>query len=232
MQKNKYFVLEKLKKSAKSLNKSPGRREISHALYFDCIKNFGSFNKAKVAAGLSINRRKCLPLDKKSMIYSKELVRIVAYLTSYGHLNKYLKGFLFSCKYIEPLERFNEDVNKQFDFNVSKIDRAYGSYGEGIQYRYFNSAIARFLHSKGVPKGDKTDTAFEIPSWIRSNKVFINEYLKLLFFCEGSKNQKYKINPNKFSIYFAMQKTKRLVFEEKLFMNSLKESLENLGIQT
>jgi len=223
---NKEEIISDLISYEKALNKKLGRRDVPRSFYNLCIKNFGSFNNAKIAAGMKINRRTCPPLSEESKKYTLELVRIVASLTGDGHLRGDLKEFLFSSKYFTPLEKFNDDVKKQFGISYSKIERAYNSFGEGYQYRYFNTNISKFLYSIGTPKGDKVITSFDVPSWIKEDKKFMKEYIKLLFFCEG-----YKSKDKKPKIAFAMAKAKKLLKEGIKYMVSLKKILENLGIE-
>jgi len=223
---NKQDIINALLEYNRTLNKNVGRRDIPRTLNNLCVKNFGSFNNAKIAAGLKICRRTCPELSEESKKHTLELVRIVACLTGDGHLRGDLKEFLFSSKDINALENFNNDVNKQFGIIYSKIEMAYGSYGEGYQYRYFNTNISKFLYSIGTPKGDKVITPFDVPKWIKKDKEFMREYIKLLFYCEG-----YKSKSQKPQIAFAMAKATELLKEGIRFMISLKEILEILGIE-
>lgn len=226
MKKLKEEILKELIEHDKKLGKSPGRREIPYSLNKRCIKNFGSLNKAKEAARLKIYRRRCLPISKKSMKYTKELVRIVAYITGDGHLHKDLKGFLLSSQDIKSLKDFEFCVKKQFNIELSKIQQSdETSYGEAIQYRYFNTTIAKFLYLIGAPKGDKVITKFDVPKWIKNNKIFMKEYIKILFYCEGSKSKENKIR-------FAMSKANIILEDGQKFMNSLINGLNELEIKT
>lgn len=219
-------IIEQLKYYENKLGKSPGRREISFNLNKRCIETFGSLNKAKSTAGLKVCRRQCLRITKKSMKHSKELVRIISYITGDGHLHKDLKGFLLSSRDFNTLELFRRDVKKQFNVDVSKIETSNGNrYGESYQYRYFNKSIAKFLYSIGTPKGDKVITKFDIPKWIKNNKMFIREYIKILFYCEGSRSKENKIR-------FSMSKANVILEDGKNFMNSLIIGLNRLNIKT
>src|SRR3989338_7728695 len=142
------------------LDKTPRRRDFSRSFYNVCCKQFGSFNKAKEAAGLKIHRRICEPLSADSKKYSLELVRIVSYITGDGHLHEDLKGFLHSSKDLDSLKDFEYCVKKQFGMEISKIQENFEE-GEStgvLQYRYFNTNISKFLYSIGTPKGDKVIT--------------------------------------------------------------------------
>lgn len=219
-------LIESLLFYENKLGKSPGRREVPYKLYNFSCKYFGSWNKAKEAANLKVDRRKCEPILKESKKYTLELVRIISYITGDGHLHKDLKGFLHSSQDINSLEDFEYCVKKQFSMSVSKIqDSVTTEYGEGaIQYRYFNTEIAKFLYSIGAPKGDKVITKFNVPEWIKENKEFMKEYLKILFYCEGSKY--FDKNICKERIQINMRKTEDLIEEGKIFMNSLKQALK------
>ena len=83
-------IVEKLKYYNVKLNKSPGRRDISSNFYRQCCNHFGSFNNAKLKAGLKIFKRKCDPLPKRFLSLDKRLVRIVSYLTFDGHLSRFI----------------------------------------------------------------------------------------------------------------------------------------------
>ncbi len=221
----KETILKELKEWNEKLNKSPGRRDIPLKLNKDCCKYFGSLNKAKSEAGLKIFKRKADELKFESTILTKELVRIIAYITGDGHLHKDLKGFLHSSKDINSLKDFEYCVRKQFGLEVSKIQESNEtSYGDGLQYRYFNTTVAKFLYSIGTPKGDKVDCAFSIPLWIRINKYFMKDYLQVLFYCEGCR---YYNDWNKIRIQINMRKTEDYISQGKRFMHSLKEGLKD-----
>lgn len=222
--KRKEETLNNLILISKRLNKNLGRRDISYKLYYNCCNDFNLFNEAKIAAGLKISRRKCLPISEESEKFTLELVRIVAYITGDGHLNKDLKGFFYSSKDINSLKDFEFCVKKQFNFSTSKIkNRDKYHYGEITLYLYFNTTIARFLYSIGTPKGDKVANAFNIPDWIKNNKRFIREYLKILFYCEGSKY----IDNKRDRIQINMRKIDDLKEEGIIFMSSIKDVLKN-----
>ncbi len=220
---NKEEIVKKLKEYSVNLNKSPGRRDVHWKFYLDCVNEFGSFNEAKKAAGLKVFKRTADILSEGAKKKTLELVRVVSYITGDGHLHKDLKGFLHSSKDINSLKDFEQCIRKQFRVEVSKIQE--GGYGRGVfQYRYFNTAIAKFLHEIGTAKGDKVITPFEVPMWIRENKEFMREYLKILYYCEGCKYV--RRDSGKVRIQINMRKTNDLLDEGQLFMEGLKESLK------
>lgn len=229
---NKKEITDQLVVYNNKLNRTPGRRDLPYSLYRNCCKYFGSLNNAKQAAELNIYKRKCEPLSEDSKKLTLELVKIVSYLTGDGHLHKDLKGFLHSSKDINSLKDFEFCVKKQFGINISKIQYSdEDSYGECIQYRYFNTTVAKFLYSIGTPKGDKVITSFDIPEWIKNNKEFMKEYIKILFYCEGSKFLDKTTNKNRIQIN--MRKTEDFVPDGQIFMNSIKNSLKkDFNIET
>lgn len=229
VKKIKKEVIIDLRYISKKLEKSPGRRDIPIHLYKNCCKHFGSLNKAKEIAGLSIFKRKCKPLTKKSMKFSKELAKIVSYLTFDGHLHKDLKGFLLSSSKLKVFNDFNNLVNKQFNINFFKIQevRHWGYISYNI--RYFNTKVSKFLYLIGTPKGDKMITKFDVPCWIRKNKRFSKEYLKIAYYCEGSIC---KHSKNSYRIDFNINKCEEILDDGLKFLESMKEMLYSFGIKT
>ncbi|MCD4666694.1 hypothetical protein K8R47_02685 [archaeon] len=225
----KYEIINKLKEIAKKLNKSPGRREIPFKLYRKCVKNFGSFNKVKSKAGLSIIKRKCDPLPKKSYKFTKDLVKIMSYLMFDGHLYKDLKGFYFSSKEVKSLKDFERSIIKQFGIKPYYKYNTAGYRKQTHKVFMFNVKASKFLNEIGVPKGDKMVTTFDIPNWIKENKEFSKEYLKIAFYCEGCK---YKASKNSERIQFNLNKSEELLEDGLNFMKSLKYLLKNFDIET
>ena len=226
---NKQEIIKELKEISKQLNKSPGRREISQKLNRQCIKQFSSFNKAKQKAGLSIAKKKCNPLSKKSYKLTKNLVKIVSYLMFDGHLYKNLRAFYRSSKDIKPLKDFENAVIKQFNTKGEYRFNTAGSKKQTHKIIIFNTNIAKFLNKVGVPKGDKMVTKFDIPEWIKKNKKFAKEYLKIAYLCEGCK---YKASKNTERIQVNLNKSEELLKDGLNFMDSLKSLLRQFDIKT
>src|SRR3989344_2812022 len=222
-------VINELKNFSNKLSKSPGRRDIPISLYKNCCKYFGSLNKAKKIAGLKIFRRKCNLLTKKSMKFSKELAKIVSYLTFDGHLHKDLSGFLLSSKDPITFKDFNNCVNKQFNINFYKIQEVMHWGYLSYSIRYFNTNVSKFLYLIGTPKGDKMITKFNVPDWIRKNKRFSKEYLKIAYYCEGHKEKRSK---NSYRIQFNINKCEEILSNGITLLNSMKRMLKDFNILT
>ena len=222
-------IIKELKSISKKLSKSPGRRDIPNNLGQQCVEQFGSFNNAKIKAGLSIFKRKCDILPKNSYKFSKDLVKIVSYLMFDGHLYKDLKGFYMSSKHINPLKDFETAIKKQFGIDGYYKFNTAGSMKQTHKFFVFNTNLTKFLNNIGVPKGDKMITTFDIPNWIKKNKEFSREYLRIAYLCEGSK---YKQSKNIRTIKINLNKSEDLIEDGLNFMKSLKFLLNKFNIET
>ena len=223
-------IITLLKQRAREISKSPGRREFSYKFYRSCVSNFGSFNKAKLKADLKIYQRVCPSLPKNAFVLDTDLVRIVSFLTFDGHLHKDLKGFLLGSKNTQILEEFKRLVYKKFGLFGVYCENGRGDerWGECQQYRIFNSNASKFLHSLGTPKGDKVVTSFDIPGWIKQNKMFARDYLRICFLCEGCKYYA----GNRERIQINLNKCEELLDTGIQFMDSLKYLLSLFDIET
>lgn len=116
--------------------------------------------------------------------WNNSLARLISYITFDGHLSKDLKCFYLSSKNKELLMDFENIVYKTFKIK-GKIEKGTG-YGESYKYRVLNKKAGVFLEGVGVPKGNKVNQSFLIPRWIKDDKEFCREYLRVAFDCEGS----------------------------------------------
>lgn len=116
--------------------------------------------------------------------FNKDLAKLVSYLTFDGHLVEDLKCFYLSSKSKDALTDFKDIVHKSFGIK-GRFETGMG-HGESYKYRIFNREICKFLEKIGVPKGCKINKRFLIPDWIKENKDFSKEYLRIAFDCEGS----------------------------------------------
>lgn len=192
-----------------------------------CYKHFGSFNEAKKKAGLEIKNNKITSFPKNAFRLDKDLVTIIAYLTADGHLCKDLKGFYFSSKDRNFLEKLEKIIMKKFGLKGKYVLGT--GHGKSYKYLVFNKPITLFLKDKGVPEGDKMLTSFDVPRWIKINKEFSKEYLKIIFYCEGSK---YKQSKNTQAIKINFNKSEKLLNDCIRFMNSLRKMLNTFDIET
>lgn len=220
----KQEIINELKRISKELRKSPGRREISSRLNFECIKNFGSFNNAKEKARLNITNVKNKELTENSKKLDELIVRVIAHLTFDGHLRKDLKAFYLSSKNKKELENLEKDIYDKFNIKVSRIEKE----KKVLKYWYFNKPLCKFLHSINTPKGDKMITKFDVPKWVKDNKEFAREYLKMAYLCEGSK---YKRSKNTEAIRFRLHKEERILDNGLKFQESLKSLLKKFNIE-
>lgn len=225
----KQEIIGELKEIARKLGKSPARREVPNRINHQCIRLFGSFNNAKEKAGLTITHKRSKPLTENAKNLDIILVRIVAYLTFDGHLNGKLKECQFASNSQKVIEGIKEDIYKKFNIRPSKIEMGNG-YGKNVlKCRYFNKNLCKFLYSTGVPKGDKVVTKFNIPMWIKNDKNFAKEYLKIAFLCEGCKSKKSK---NTEEIQINLHKAEELLQDGLKYMKSLQRLLKKFDIDS
>src|SRR3989344_2857295 len=220
-------IIKGLRKIAKELRKSPTRREISRHLNHKCKQHFGSFNKAKLKAGLKINKRDADRIPKRAYKRDKDLAQIVSYVTCDGHLHHDLKAFYLSSKKRKVLSEFRKLILKKFGVRGRYEDGT--GYGKTEKYRICNAQLGRLLHESGTPKGDKMVTPFDVPLWIKQNNEFSRQYVKIAFFCEGSKH---KASKNTETIAINLNKSVELLDDGIEFMNSLKTMLQQWNIET
>jgi len=219
-------ILNELRKESQKLGYSPRRREIPK-LAHQCYRHFNSFNKAKKKAGLELTHHRVVDFPKKAFKLDKDLAILIAYLTADGHLYKDLKGFHFYSNDLKMLKELEKIINNKF--GLKGIYGKGSGYGTCFRYKVFNKIVTLFLRDTGVPAGDKMLISFDVPKWIKKNKEFSKEYLKIIFYCEGSK---YKHSKNTEAIRINFNKSEKLLDDCVHFMNSLKEMLKTFKIET
>ena len=142
-----------------------------------------------------------------------------------------LSAFLFISNNKRNLESLRKDINKKFLVNIYKITYGkenIGCYGKHVyKYWYNNTNLSKFLYDIGTPKGSKVLTIFDIPTWIKENKEFAREYLRIAFLCEGTK---FKVSKNSERIQFNINKAEKLLDNGLNFINSLKILLLKFNI--
>ncbi len=220
-------LIIKLKETAKQLNHSPKKREV-YNLASRCYTHFGSFNKAKERAGLEIRNVIVTRFPEKAFSFGKDLAGIGSYLTFDGHIYNTLKGLMYSSKNIGDLKDFEKLIFNRFKIKGKYHLNSGGSRNQTHKFYVFNKVICKKLVDIGFPKGDKTNQKFSVPKWIRNNKEFSREYLRIAFLCEGSMKEKRK-NPR---IKINLAKTEEFLEAGISFMNELKEMLNVFGIRT
>lgn len=117
--------------------------------------------------------------------FDKDLVKIVSYLTFDGHLARDLKCFYLCSKDKKVLSIFEKLVRRKFRIG-GRLEKREGYIGESYKYRVFNRHVCKFLERIGAPNGCKVNKTFLVPDWIKNNKEFCRNYLKIAFDCEGS----------------------------------------------
>ena len=225
---NKEEVIKELRIITKERGKSPTRRSIPLKLYYHCIKQFKYFNEAKKQAGLKLYNNRFLELPPSSYIQDKDLVRLVSFLTFDGHLYKSSNAIILISKNKKELRRYEKLINNKFGLNGNYRLKADG-FGKSVNYRVYSKELGNFLNKVGTPKGDKMLVSFDIPDWIKKNKEFAKEYLKVAFYCEGCK---YKASKNIEIIQFNLNKSEELLEDGLKFIESLKNLLKKFDIET
>lgn len=159
-----------------------------------------------------------------------DLVRIVSYLFFDGHLYKDLKCFYFSSNNLDILKQLDKIVQRKFNIK-GRFYLNDGGAGrvKTHKYRVFSRKLCKELELLGVPKGCKTTTKFSIPKWIKENKKFSREFVKIAFFCEGSMKENDRKNPR---IRFNISKSDFLLKDGLRFLNSLIKIINDKNIKT
>src|SRR3989344_1213614 len=225
---NKEEVIKELRIITKERGKSPTRRSIPLKLYYHCIKQFKYFNEAKKQAGLKLYNNRFLELPPSSYIQDKDLVRLVSFLTFDGHLYKSLNAIILISKYKNELKKYEKLIKNKFGLNGNYRLKADG-FGESFNYRVYSKELGKLLYKFGTPRGDKMLTPFDVPNWIKENKEFTREYLKVAFYCEGCK---YKTSENTEIIQFNLNKSEELLEDGLKFIESLIYLLKEFNIET
>ncbi|MBS3069941.1 hypothetical protein J4220_00350 [Candidatus Micrarchaeota archaeon] len=111
------------------------------------------------------------------------MAKIVSYITFDGHLRNNLSGFYLSSSDWNVLRDFENIVTRKFGL-TPHYEKGTG-FGVSYKCRFYNSKVARFLSSIGVPNGDKMLTPFSVPDWIKRDPRLSRAYLIIAFQCEG-----------------------------------------------
>lgn len=222
-------IIIKLQDFATLIGHSPQRRELpSFAL--KCYKHFGSFNAAKIKAGLNIKNIKTTSFPANAFELDKDMASIASYVTFDGHLYQDLSGSMYSSKNIEDLKKFEKIVKRKFGLK-GKYYLFSGGIGVHKTHRicFFNKTICKRLHDLEIPSGDKVTKIFNVPKWIYSSNELSREYLKIAFFCEGCFEKEKRRKPR---ITFANAKCEDLLYNGIEFVNQLRKMLKRFDIDT
>ncbi|MBU1198659.1 MAG: hypothetical protein KKF46_07895 [Nanoarchaeota archaeon] len=169
-----------------------------------------------------------------------ELAQIAALITSDGHLQikewRYLTSFY--SKDLDEINRVKKLFKKVFDVEGRIYeDRSPGKKVITLNLRYklffISKSTALFLKRVGVPKGNKTNTPFQVPGWIINGSNEIKSaYLRSLFDCEGSIffTKQYK-NYVRWRISLTFCKNKDLLDDGLRFLSQIRSLLNNFYIK-
>jgi len=221
-------IINELNSKAKELGHSPQRREVPN-LATKCYKIFGSFNKAKIVAGLAAKYVKITRFPKDAFKLDKDLASIASYLTFDGHLFKDFKGFYYSSKNIKDLIDFENIVKRKFGLPARYHLFNSGSNKQTHVIYFFNKKVCEYLFDMEVPKGDKVMQKFDVPEWILKSKEFSRTYLKIAYLCEGSFKEEAGRTPR---ISINTAKWSDIIDSGLNFMNRLREMLGMFDIQS
>jgi len=222
-------IITELKGISEKLRHSIKRRDCSCKLYIDCVRYFGSFNKAKEKAGLDIFSVKNSEIVDSLLKKDLDLVRIVAFINFDGHLAKDLKSFYYSSKNLRDVILFEKIIKRKFNVKCKIKENSTGSAKQTHLCWVFNSPLTKKLNELGAVKGDKIVFQYIIPKWIISNREFSKEFLKIAFFCEGSNKEE---KGRETRIRFSMHKSEELLKNGVKFINQLKTMLNKFDINT
>jgi len=225
---DKEKVISELKDFCRESGHSPQEREIPHIANL-CRKYFGSFNAAKLEAGLTIKNQKVIQFPVNAFTLDKNLASIFSHITFDGHLYKNLRGLMFSSKSIEDIKRFGEIMKNKFGLQGNYRFNHSGSHKQTHQILFFNKQVNQFLFNNGLPKGNKASQAFDVPAWIKESEEFSREYLKIAYLCEGCLEKEKGRSPR---ISFVQSKCADVIEAGLIFMESLKSMLRDNGIES
>lgn len=223
--KQKKILLE-LKQTASKLGHSPTKREIIN-LASKCYSYFGSFNRAKEKVGLKTHHKIILNFTTRAFKLDKELAAIASYLTFDGHIYKDLSGFSFYSKDIKNLKMMEGIIKRKFGILGKYRTNTLGN-NTIHTFSIFNTKLAEWFYQLGVPKGEKVTQDFNVPKWIRNNKEFSREYLKIAFLCEGC-NKENRKNPR---IHINTAKILDIINSGIKFMNTIRKMLLYFNIKS
>jgi len=127
----------------------------------------------------------------KDLLKSPVLARIVADLTSDGHLQVDRKRYVasFYSKDLNEIKKFQNRFDSLFGIkgNIRKDSRPIKG-KKTIRYQVYlrSKEVCTFLKDIRTPIGDKTNNPFLIPPWIfNGNQELQQPYLRGLFDAEG-----------------------------------------------
>lgn len=176
------------------------------------------------------------------VVASKELAAMAAALMSDGHIAFQLRnGKPKMCKIV----LYSNDKSECSWF-LKLIDSLFKVKGRIIRYRSTTgfsktysykavvhcSSLAKLLVAIGIPCGDKTRTAYEIPRWVMRGAYEIKQsFLKTLFNFDGSISIRSR-RATAIELNFVTNRHKDFVKSGKIFLEQLANLLSEFGVQS
>lgn len=171
----------------------------------------------------------------KSLIGSPELARIVADISTDGHLQ--IKGWRnltsFYAKDIEEIKKLNQRFSIFNETGIIYDDKS-GYKGNGFKIFFTSKKLAYFLKEVGVPVGNKTNNSFLVPNWIMNGSSKTKAaYLRGIYDGEGSIHAtRQKKKKKRWRINLEFCKNKETLNSGIKFMEQLRTLLEEFNIKS
>ena len=165
------------------------------------------------------------------------LAAIVGNITGDGHLQcDGKRGIIFFySKQYKKVDKFKKCFENMFKLN-GRIRRPIYT-GKAYTSRYYvcfsSKKVAEFLKSIGTPVGNKTNSVFLVPDWIRNGTKNVRKaYLKALFDCEACIYVTRIYNNKRWRITIEQYKSSILEDNGIMYLDQIRDMLENFGIHT
>ncbi len=157
---------------------------------------------------------------------STTLAGIIADITGDGHLGHGL--IQFTAKDKKEVLRFRREFCKIFRHKCSI--RKSSTFQNTWECLVGSNTLHRIFKLLGTPYGNKTNTKFTVPEWVKNGEDDIRRrYLQRLFECEGSVRLQ---RGNRIVIKIAFYKNERLRNNLEEFLLEIKSMLLSFGIKT
>lgn len=187
MVESKQYLIENLQKLATELGKSPTVKDVRDSDIFDSeyrlVKEFGTFNKAKIVAGIEIVQENTNSIDEE-IIKDGDLAYFLGVLAGDGSIVELSNGSYrvsLTCKDKEMLEEFTSIGEEKFGIkaveskrivdnkNYGRVDFCSKDFGDYLGDWSFENWHLRLMRDF---------------SWIKRN--YAEEFLSGLFDAEGT----------------------------------------------
>ena len=176
-----------------------------------------------------LKERKLLPLkiDNPKLPL---IAKVIGATFGDGGIFENLNAIFLSSSNIKDTEEFSKDLQKIFgnDVLLNTELREGGEYGHSWCMSNTNRNIIRFFVALQAPVGNKTSKELKIPSWIKLNEKFEDEFYGSLF---GSELGVSKYDKNKPRIEFAITGKEKFEDNRLEFLREIINYLKSRGIQ-